>query len=158
MSTGCALDENWVNIVVKNSPLFLLGKPYMCKTVYSYWKGQNMKVVVCLLILIQDLHHNLGSLCLAVCLSTTFENRIYSNLIQWGGISRFVVISRYSMNLELFSAPPSSEHAIMILACRLDIVNGLLLHCLISGHCNKSQHWLEYKSGLKTAPYTYGPV
>ena len=25
MSTGCALDENWVNIVVKNSPLFLLG-------------------------------------------------------------------------------------------------------------------------------------
>ena len=25
MSTGCALDENWVNVVVKNSPLFLLG-------------------------------------------------------------------------------------------------------------------------------------
>ena len=25
MSTGCALDENWVNIVVKNSPLFCLG-------------------------------------------------------------------------------------------------------------------------------------
>ena len=25
MSTWCALDENWVNIVVKNSPLFLLG-------------------------------------------------------------------------------------------------------------------------------------
>ena len=25
MSTGCALDENWVNVVVKNSRLALLG-------------------------------------------------------------------------------------------------------------------------------------
>ena len=25
MSTGCALDENWMNIVVVNSPLFCLG-------------------------------------------------------------------------------------------------------------------------------------
>ena len=25
MSTECALDENWVNIVVKNSRIFLLG-------------------------------------------------------------------------------------------------------------------------------------
>ena len=34
MSTGCALDENWVNIVVKNSPFFLLGYVFYG----SWWK------------------------------------------------------------------------------------------------------------------------
>ena len=38
MSTGCALDENWVNIVVKNCPLFLLGTLcyILCLSVYIW--------------------------------------------------------------------------------------------------------------------------
>ena len=37
MSTGCALYENWVNIVVKNSPLFCLGTVKKKNAQYYTW-------------------------------------------------------------------------------------------------------------------------
>ena len=53
MSTGCALDENWVNIVVKNSPLFLLGKvrrprPNYVKCTISVWNdiGESLQQAI----------------------------------------------------------------------------------------------------------------
>ena len=42
MSTGCALDENWVNIVVKNSPVFFLGMFWMEN--FMHWSKFNIEM------------------------------------------------------------------------------------------------------------------